>query len=178
MNLLLNLIAVLLTGCAFLAVYHTVIRPALIFWLRRRAIAVRDDLQLAVLAGDIGQHELSVGPTIRKLDILIRGCEHIGIAAVAITLRLNGSIDLEAERDAQIGNGAGSEMKDFIRRADTLVVTSIVANSPFFWVFLPPLFAIGALTGKITRWINSVSLAVNKDVSDDGHGHHGGLAPA
>lgn len=175
MNLLPLLLMVLFTGGSILAVYLALIRPALIFWLRRAAIAVRDDLKLGVLTGEIGEHEKAVRPTMQKIDGLLFGCEHLGVIAVATVLRLNASLNLEAERDSQIGIDAGSAMKEIIRRADMLVVAAIVANSPFFWLALPPLYALGTLTGKITRWINSVSLAA-KDGAH--HGHNGGLAPA
>jgi hypothetical protein len=175
MNLMIFLLAVLLVGGSFSAVYLALIRPALIFWMRRMAVAVRDDLELAVLCGEIGDHEKAVQPTMGKLDALIRGCEHIGVMSVFFTMRSDASITYEAERDAQTGREAGSAMKEIIRRADMLVVATIVLNSPFFWFVLPPIYALGTLTGRITRWINSVSLS-SRDGSH--HGHHGGLATA
>jgi hypothetical protein len=58
-----------------------------------------------------------------------------------------------------------------------ILVASMVTNSPFFWFFLPPLYAVGVLTGKISRWINSVSLS-GRDGSQQGRGDHGSLAHA
>lgn len=175
MNLLTLLLTVLLFGGSILTVYQALIRPALIFWLRRAAVAVRDDLKLAVLTGEIGEHEKAVRPTMQKIDGLLFGCEHLGVMTVVTVLRRDASINLEAQRDSQIGVDAGSAMKEIILRSDMLVVAAIVANSPFFWLALPPLYAFGTLTGKVTSWINSVALAA-KDGAPNGH--HGDLAPA
>lgn len=175
MNALISVVAVLLFGGSLSAVYFTLVRPAAIFWLRRQAVSILDDLRLAVKKGDIGDHEKAVKPTTEKLNALICGCEHIGITSVVLAMRRNAAIKYEAERDAQTGKDAGSEMKEIIRRADMLLIAAIVLNSPFFWFVLPPLYALGALTGKISRWVNSVSL-VGRNGSNQGH--HGGLAPA
>lgn len=182
MNLLIFLLAVLLFGGALSAIYFSLVRPALIFWVRRRARGIRDDLHLAVMSCEIGDHEKAVQPTMRKLDSLIRGCEHIGVMTVVLAKRSDATINYEAERDAQTNMEAGSAMKEIIRRADMLLVATVVLNSPFFWFILPPLYTLGALTGKIAGWINSASLAGKGGGSQDHHGdnhdHHGGLAPA
>lgn len=175
MNLLISLLAVLLFGGAVSAIYFALIRPALIFWVRRRALAIRDDLQLAVMAGEIGDHEKAVQPTMRKLHSLVCGCEHVGVMTVVLAKRSDATINYEAERDAQTNMEAGSAMKEIIKRADVLLVATVVLNSPFFWFILPPLYTLGALTGKIAGWTNSASLASK---GGGNHDHHGGLAPA
>ncbi len=104
----------------------------------------------------------------RKLNSLINACDHVGVMGVLFVMMSEPQIRFEAERDAEINKEASSEMKEIIRRADMLVVVSVVINSPFFWFVLPPLYALGALTGRITRWINSVSLSGKDGMSNDG----------
>lgn len=170
MNQLTFLFGVLLFGGAVSVVYFALVRPALIFWVRRRAVAIRDDLRLAVKTREIGTHEKAVKSTDAKLEALIGGCEHIGVATVVIAMRRDSMINFEAERDAQTNKEAGSEMKEIIRRADVLLIATIVLNSPFFWFILPPLFTLGALTGKISRWINSVPIAAKEGSNHDQNG--------
>jgi hypothetical protein len=101
MNLLIGLLMVLLFGGALSAVYAAVVRPALVFWLRRQAVAARDDLLLAVKTGAIRNHEKAVKPTVQKLDLLITACEQVGIANVILTVWSNRSITYEADRDVE-----------------------------------------------------------------------------
>lgn len=176
MSLLTCLVVVLFFGGALSAIYYALVRPSLIFFLRRRAIAVQDELKLAVLKGSIGSHEKAVEPTFRKLRALIKGCDKVGIVGIACALIEEPSINLEADRDEQIAKNAGAMMKDIIRRADMLLICCLLTNSPFFWFVLPPIYIVGTLNGRISRWINSLSLATHGGQDrehDQDHDHHG-----
>ena len=174
MNNLGNLIAITLFLMIGLSVYIHLVRPVILFAIRRKLVGLRDELRVHALMGDIPKDDQGF----RVLDMrLMQLCDIDCNISFSMTLMFKKDVadQVQDRKDFEILENSNPLVRKILEETKFATFSAVMANSPMWWAVIPILVISAPISAKAKRI--SRRLFWN---GTDGHGMHGmgGACPA